>query len=72
MVYDVPSQHVRGEHAHRVCEQYLIASHGKLTVLLDDGKNQIEVCLDNRMQGLYLCLWFGAFNISLVLTACLQ
>ena len=30
MVYEVPSQHVRGEHAHKKCQQYLIAVHGKL------------------------------------------
>ena len=36
LVYGVPSEDVRGEHAHRRCEQPLVAAHGRLSVLLDD------------------------------------
>jgi UDP-2-acetamido-3-amino-2,3-dideoxy-glucuronate N-acetyltransferase len=66
MVYEVPSQHVRGEHAHKECEQYLVVAHGEVTVLLDDGKNQIEVRLDNRLQGLYLApmVWGVQYKFS--------
>lgn len=54
MVYDVPSEHVRGEHAHRVCEQFLICVSGKVMVAVDDGENRAEVLLDAPTVGIYI------------------
>jgi hypothetical protein len=54
IVFDVPSKEVRGEHAHRVCEQFLICVHGSCSVLVDDGVNHAEVLLSSRDEGLYL------------------
>lgn len=54
MVYDVSSNHVRGEHAHKVCEQFLVAAHGSVHVILDDGTKRVEIALDNRSVGLYI------------------
>lgn len=54
LVYGVPSHHVRGEHAHRQCEQLLIAVHGGFSVVLDDGRNRKEVRLEDPTKGLYL------------------
>jgi UDP-2-acetamido-3-amino-2,3-dideoxy-glucuronate N-acetyltransferase len=51
-VYGVPNRRVRGEHAHRRCLQFLIAAHGRLAVLLDDGRNRREVMLDDPTNGL--------------------
>ncbi len=45
---------VRGEHAHRECEQFLIAMRGSLSVVLDDGKSSREVRLDTPVMGLYI------------------
>jgi acetyltransferase-like isoleucine patch superfamily enzyme/dTDP-4-dehydrorhamnose 3,5-epimerase-like enzyme len=53
-VFNVPSRDVRGEHAHRECEQFLIAAHGALSVVLDDGRTREEVRLDSPTLGLYL------------------
>jgi acetyltransferase-like isoleucine patch superfamily enzyme len=53
-VFNVPSRDVRGEHAHRQCEQFLVAVHGALSVVLDDGRTRAEVRLDNPTLGLYL------------------
>jgi UDP-2-acetamido-3-amino-2,3-dideoxy-glucuronate N-acetyltransferase len=53
-VYDVPGHNVRGEHAHRACDQFLIALHGELSIVVDDGKQRKEVRLDNQSVGLYL------------------
>ena len=36
-VYGVPSVELRGEHAHKRCQQFLICLHGSCRVLLDDG-----------------------------------
>ena len=54
LVYGVSSDRVRGEHAHRECEQFLVAVAGGVSALVDDGVHRVEVRLDNRTTGLYL------------------
>ena len=53
-VFNVPTRDVRGEHAHHKCEQFLVAAHGALSVVLDDGVTREEVRLDSPTLGLYL------------------
>lgn len=52
--YNVGSTDVRGEHAHKVCEQFLIAVHGSLNVIVDNGVIREEYVLDSPSQGLHL------------------
>lgn len=54
LVYGVPNHHVRGEHAHRECAQFLIAAHGGVSVVVDDGDHRREIRLSNPTMGLYL------------------
>jgi UDP-2-acetamido-3-amino-2,3-dideoxy-glucuronate N-acetyltransferase len=54
LVYDVKSNHVRGEHAHRTCDQFLIAAHGGVSVVMDDTLKRVEVRLTDPSIGLYL------------------
>ena len=54
MVYRVPSQETRGEHAHRQCHQFLVAASGSLRVMADDGQSRQEFALDRPTLGLYL------------------
>ncbi|MDX8459214.1 WxcM-like domain-containing protein [Mesorhizobium humile] len=54
LVYGVRSDKVRGEHAHRQCHQFLIATHGRLSVVVDDGRERKEVLLADPSIGLYL------------------
>ena len=54
VVYGVPSREVRGEHAHRVCHQFLICLRGSCSVVADDGRQRVEVLLDAPQRGLYL------------------
>jgi acetyltransferase-like isoleucine patch superfamily enzyme/dTDP-4-dehydrorhamnose 3,5-epimerase-like enzyme len=54
LVYDVPSREVRGEHAHRVCHQFLICVSGRVNVAVDDGGRRAEVVLDEPTVGLYI------------------
>lgn len=54
MVFDVPSRETRGEHAHRVCEQFLICVRGSCSVVADDGTNRQEFLLAKPEVGLYL------------------
>ncbi len=52
--YGVDSLEVRGEHAHRRCEQFLVALHGSLNVIVDDAVNREEFVLDSPAVGLHL------------------
>lgn len=54
MVYDVPNSKVRGAHAHKECHQFLIAAHGRVNVILDDGEQRREYCLSDAKTGLYI------------------
>ncbi len=53
-VLDVPSTEVRGEHAHRQCEQVLVCVRGSLRSLVDDGAHRAEFVLDRPDVGLYI------------------
>jgi hypothetical protein len=54
VVYDVPSEHTRGEHAHRECAQFLVCLRGAVAVLVDDGTTRREYRLDSPDVGLHL------------------
>ena len=54
VVYGVPSNKVRGEHAHHKCHQFLVAVHGSLSVVVDNGRSRSEVVLSDPTIGLYL------------------
>ncbi|MBS1196942.1 MAG: lipopolysaccharide biosynthesis protein [Proteobacteria bacterium] len=54
LVFDVPSREIRGEHAHRLCHQFLLCVHGSCTVVADDGKNRQEFLLDRPNLGIHL------------------
>lgn len=54
VVFDVPSEELRGEHAHRQCQQFLICLHGSCRVLLDDCKNRCEVTLERPDVGVFM------------------
>ena len=53
-VYDVPSRDVRGEHAHRECEQFLVCLKGSVRAIVDDGSIRTEYLLDSPALGLHM------------------
>lgn len=53
-VFDVPSRDVRGEHAHRKCEQFLVCLKGSVRAIVDDGIKRQEYLLDSPDRGLYM------------------
>lgn len=53
-VYDVPSESVRGAHAHRVCSQFLVCTAGAVSCLVDDGRAREEVRLATPDIGLHI------------------
>ena len=66
LVYDVPSREVRGEHAHRLCHQFLVCVSGSMTVAVDDGERREEITLDNRTLGLHIppLVWASQFRYN--------
>lgn len=46
-VYGVPENIVRGFHAHKITDQIVFCSFGKIEILLDDGINKQTYILDN-------------------------
>ncbi|MFQ6757706.1 FdtA/QdtA family cupin domain-containing protein [Desulfovibrionaceae bacterium CB1MN] len=54
LVFDVPSKEIRGEHAHKQVQQYLVCVKGSCSVVVDDGKHRQEFLLNSPAQGLYL------------------
>lgn len=53
-VFDVPSESVRGAHAHRACSQFLICVAGTVSCLVDDGSAREEVRLESSDVGLHI------------------
>jgi UDP-2-acetamido-3-amino-2,3-dideoxy-glucuronate N-acetyltransferase len=64
LVYGVPSRELRGEHAHRVCHQFLMCVAGSVTVAVDDGEHRGEVVLDKPTIGIYVppMVWGSQFR----------
>lgn len=54
LVFDVPSEETRGQHAHRSCHQFLICVKGRCAVVADDGVRRCEVSLNSPALGLHL------------------
>lgn len=54
LVYNVPSEEIRGEHAHRRCAQFLVVAKGRVHAVADDGVRREEFILDRPTLGLYL------------------
>lgn len=66
VVFNVPSSDVRGEHAHRVCSQFLVCVTGSCAVLVDDGTNRAEIALHEPNVGLFLppMVWGTQYKFS--------
>jgi acetyltransferase-like isoleucine patch superfamily enzyme/dTDP-4-dehydrorhamnose 3,5-epimerase-like enzyme len=54
LVFDVASEHIRGEHAHRTLQQFLVCVAGRCHVVTDDGSSRHEVVLDSPAKGVYI------------------
>jgi UDP-2-acetamido-3-amino-2,3-dideoxy-glucuronate N-acetyltransferase len=65
-VSNVPSAKVRGEHAHRECEQLLVCISGSVNLMVDDGVNREEFTLDSPSMGVYIApmVWAAQFQYS--------
>jgi UDP-2-acetamido-3-amino-2,3-dideoxy-glucuronate N-acetyltransferase len=66
LIFDVPSKDIRGEHAHRECQQFLICVKGNCSVVVDDGRNRSEILLDRPNLGLHIppMVWATEYKYS--------
>jgi len=66
LVFGVPSREIRGEHAHRTLDQYLVAVHGSCSVRLFDGERSEEILLDRPELALHVppMLWTTQYKYS--------
>ena len=65
-MFDTKDKVRRGFHAHKQLKQLAIVLKGSCRFLLDDGKEKIEMLLDNPAQGLYIesFIWREMFDFS--------
>ena len=66
LVYDVPDDDVRGEHAHKTCAQFLVCVCGSVAVLVEDGQTREEVVLASPSVGLLIppLVWGSQYRFS--------
>ena len=53
-IYDVPSGEVRGGHAYKVNQEFIVALSGSFDVILDDGEEKQTFHLNRSYYGLYV------------------
>jgi hypothetical protein len=54
LVFDVPSNEYRGQHAHHNCHQFLVCIKGSLNLEVDNGQSKCDILLDSPELGAYL------------------
>jgi hypothetical protein len=54
IISGVPTDQIRGQHAHKRCHQFLICAYGQCSVTVDDGTTRVEVVLDKPSIGIHL------------------
>jgi len=54
LVFEVSSERIRGEHAHRTLHQFLICVNGRCHLVADDGENRQEFVLNSPAIGVHL------------------
>jgi UDP-2-acetamido-3-amino-2,3-dideoxy-glucuronate N-acetyltransferase len=66
LVFGVPSREIRGEHAHRVLDQFLVCVHGSCSVRLFDGDAGEEILLNRPDLGLHVppMVWTTEYKYS--------
>lgn len=75
-IYDVPGGEVRGGHAYKENQEFIVALSGSFDVILDDGKEKKTYSLNRSYYGLYVPkgVWremnnFSTNSLALVLSS---
>lgn len=53
-IYGVHSGDIRGQHAHKLCHQFLVCVHGMVEVTCNDGVEKKGFVLDSPLKGLHI------------------
>jgi dTDP-4-dehydrorhamnose 3,5-epimerase-like enzyme len=53
-IFGTKPQDVRGQHAHRLCKQFLICLHGACQITMDNGSTKKTIELNTPELGLYI------------------
>jgi len=66
LLHHVTSGAVRGQHAHRLCHQFLLMTAGQVTVEIDDGRGRRRELLDRPTIGLHVppMIWIDLIDFS--------
>lgn len=66
ITFDVPNAKLRGEHAHKKCEQFLVCVRGSCAVVVDDGSHREEFLLDRPTFGVHVpaMIWATEYKHS--------
>jgi hypothetical protein len=75
-IYDVPGGEIRGSHAYKKSEEFIVAISGSFDVILHDGKEESKYSLNRSYYGLYVprLIWrrlenFSTNSLALVLSS---
>lgn len=65
-IYDVPGGEIRGGHAYKINQEFIIALSGSFDLLLDNGIESKTYSLNRSYYGLYVPkgMWRQMFNFS--------
>jgi len=65
-IYDVPGGEVRGGHAYKTLQEFIVALSGSFDVVLNDGKEEKRISLNRSYMGLYVpkMIWRQMENFS--------
>lgn len=76
LIYDVPGGEIRGSHAYRNNEEFIIALSGSFDIVLHDGRQEFKYSLNRSYMGLYVpkLLWrtmenFSTNSLALILSS---
>lgn len=53
-IYDVPGGEIRGSHAFKEQQEFIIALSGSFDIVLNDGENEMKYSLNRSYNGLYI------------------
>ncbi|MPS65217.1 FdtA/QdtA family cupin domain-containing protein [Chryseobacterium sp.] len=65
-IYDVPGGEVRGSHAFKEQQEFIVALSGSFDIILNNGENELKFSLNRSYEGLYIpeMYWRSLENFS--------
>jgi acetyltransferase-like isoleucine patch superfamily enzyme/dTDP-4-dehydrorhamnose 3,5-epimerase-like enzyme len=66
LVFNVANKEIRGEHAHKTLEEFLVCVHGSCSLVISDGQHRQEILLDRPNIGVHIppMIWGTQYKYS--------